>query len=236
MKFLSAFLLFSHFIFGISSCTKRISGSGNYINEQRNIGAFSGVESNGSFDVFIVESSTTSLSITGEDNIIKELETVVENGTLKIRFRKSLNVKHGNITITASTPTFKYIALSGSGSIKPQGRWTLNDLQCNLSGSGTIIASLNANQLNVNLSGSGHITLDGESKQSEFILSGSGDIKSFGLGSGVAIASVKGSGDCELKVTKKLNATISGSGRIFYKGNPEEVIQQISGSGRVVKQ
>ncbi|HTE23869.1 GIN domain-containing protein [Flavitalea sp.] len=125
MKFFSTFLFLSIFISGISSCKKRISGSGNSITEQRNIGNFSGLESNGSFDVLIVESSTTSLNITGEDNIISELETVVENGTLKIRFRKNLNVKHGDITMAI------LVALSYSGNVSDSCRSEWNFIKNN---------------------------------------------------------------------------------------------------------
>ena len=203
-------------IAGTASCTKKISGSGNFINQERIIGNFSGIESNGSFDVVILESTTPSLSVFGEDNIISELETIVENGTLKVRFKKNVNVRHSDVTITASTPTLKYLALSGSGTIKPQGRWTLNELTCNLSGSGNITALVNAQVLKANVSGSGSINIHGEAKQSEYGISGSGDIRSFGL----EVRLQKFCKDLVIAnlLCRKTHAFISGSGRIIYKG------------------
>jgi putative autotransporter adhesin-like protein len=237
MKSVIAFLISCSLIVSFSACTKRLRGSGEYTTEQRSIGVFDGVESLGSFDVIIIPGSQPALSITAEDNIISEIQTVVDDdGILKIRFRRNVNVKHGDITITATTNTLKFLSLAGSGTIKPQGMWKSNAFTCNLSGSGSIIATTDAGMLKASVSGSGNVTLSGHATMADYSVSGSGNIRGYQMETSEADVSVNGSGNAEILVVDKLHANITGSGKIFYKGNPREVTQQVTGSGRVVKQ
>jgi hypothetical protein len=235
MKFLYL-LLFCSITFSFSHCTKVIKGSGHYITEERRVPVFSGVESFGGFEVFVVHSNTPGVRITAEDNIIDELETSVVNNILKIKFKKHLNVRHGDITVTVSTKELNHLSLGGSGDIKAQGTWASDDFSINLSGSGDILASVQSNFVNAKLSGSGDITLNGTSNRLQYALSGSGNIRAYSLQTEEAIVSVNGSGNCEVNVSEKLNARISGSGKIYYKGDPEEVVQHVSGSGKVIRQ
>jgi hypothetical protein len=42
-------------------------------------------------------------------------------------------------------------------------------------------------------------------------------------------------GNCEVNVTKELNASVSGMGKISYSGNPADVSKNVSGMGTVDK-
>ncbi len=221
---------------GISSCTKRINGSGSYVTEQRTVPTFQGIESVGDFKIFIVNSSTPGLSISAEDNVLPELKTEVVNGILKISFKRNLNIRHKEITITASTNSLKKLVLTGSGSLMPQGNWVVDDLECGLTGSGMISGLVDAGKITGQLSGSGNLSLSGKADYADLTVGGSGNIRMYSLNAREAKASVNGSGNIELSVSEKLEAFISGSGNVLYKGSPAEVLQQVNGSGKVIRQ
>ena len=46
---------------------------------------------------------------------------------------------------------------------------------------------------------------------------------------------ISGSGSCKINVSKEIDANVSGSGSISYRGNPEKVYHHASGSGKIRK-
>lgn len=146
------------------------------------------------------------------------------------------------------------LAVSGSGNMELEVHLT-GDLDANVSGSGTMKVKAKCRKVESDVSGSGRVSFTGEiSRDAEFGISGSGRIEATGSaermhatisGSGkvlavglkVQMASVRisGSGDVEIEVGKELEANISGSGSVSYKGNPSKVNSNSSGSGRVRK-
>jgi hypothetical protein len=105
-----------------------------------------------------------------------------------------------------------------------------------ISGSGTVTAAtITAPSLAVDLSGSGKITVGGVVDQQDLAISGSGEYQAKDLQTKIASADISGSGNATVTVSDKLDAQLSGSGQLTYYGNPPEVTQEVSGSGRVTK-
>ena len=114
----------------------------------------------------------------------------------------------------------------------------VNDVDFDISGSGKIfIDKLKADKLNLDISGSGSITLAGTDKlqKMKFNISGSGDIHACDLEVSDIEGDISGSGTACVWAKDALDAEISGSGRISYKGNPRKIYTNTSGSGRVKK-
>jgi hypothetical protein len=84
--------------------------------------------------------------------------------------------------------------------------------------------------------GSSNITI-GSGSTDEFAatINGSSEINAFGMQANKAALEINGSGTIRLSVKDLLTAKISGSGVIYYKGNPS-VNSSITGSGRLQKQ
>ena len=87
----------------------------------------------------------------------------------------------------------------------------------------------------VSNTGSGNvaITTPLETDHLEVMLMGSGNFNGFLLSSQTCQVDIVGSGNCELSVSNHLDATLEGSGSVFYKGNPI-IMADVQGSGRVV--
>jgi hypothetical protein len=66
-------------------------------------------------------------------------------------------------------------------------------------------------------------------------ISGSGRVRAADLEANTCDVKIAGSGSVEIHVKSELNANISGSGSVDYKGSPNHVNANSSGSGKVRK-
>jgi hypothetical protein len=87
----------------------------------------------------------------------------------------------------------------------------------------------------VSNTGSGNLTINTPmvTDHLEVQLMGSGSFSGFLLSAQTCQADIVGSGNIEISVANHLDATLEGSGSVFYKGNPL-IKEDIQGSGRVV--
>ena len=85
------------------------------------------------------------------------------------------------------------------------------------------------------MSGSGNITLDGKTNNLNNTISGSGGINTYNLETKNANVTISGSGDIKVFCSESLKARVSGSGDIFYKGEPKIKDIKVSGSGKISK-
>jgi Putative auto-transporter adhesin, head GIN domain len=217
----------------ITSCGKKVEGSGNVVSETRTVPAFTDIEMSGSYNLVLTHDSVQKVVVKTDDNIMSDVKTRVDDGELEIYFDcKNCNYEPTFMTVYISSPNIDDVDLSGSGNISSTNTLIANEPEYNLSGSGDIDISVNANKVETKLSGSGNITLAGSSPQSQHRISGSGKIAALNLDSDNVTVNISGSGDAFVNANTTLNATISGSGNVRYTGSPE-VTTNISGSGNV---
>lgn len=206
--------------------------------ETRKVSGFNGISSSGSYNVFITMGNTESLRLEGDAEHLAEIETVVENGTLKIRHKsKSASWNrnwNGKVNIFITAKSLKNINSSGSGEIEVKGVVKSPDISTTLSGSGSITLALDATNYAATISGSGEIKASGKAQNAKIMVNGSGDFNGNGLRTNVTSAKVSGSGDISINADKALDAAMSGSGNIRYGGNAD-VKSTKSGSGRITK-
>jgi hypothetical protein len=214
-----------------------LDGNGIIIQEERNLSDFTGVISEGEYDVFIVTDSVSKVSIEADENLIPYIRTLIKDDKLVIDngTRRCLRNKNDDpIRIYVHTPDIFYINLDGSGVIYSDYSIYVDYLKIELDGSGVIdLRDIDALEMDVTLSGSGEIELWGIAGKSDIDIPGSGKIKAYHLEQDECHASISGSGDMYVFVYDLLDAHISGSGNIFYRGNPR-INVRISGSGSLI--
>lgn len=224
-------LLFSAFSFGASAQSTV---------QTREVSGFNGVASSGPFNVHITMGNKESVKLDIDADLIDKVETVVEDGTLLIRFKKAERFawKNHNIEkaeIYVSAKSLSAIVNSGSGNIEVTGPINTDNFKAVVSGSGTLKAGyVKATELHANLSGSGSIDVKGSANSINAIISGSGEIKGEEFKTESATVVISGSGNVYLKAEKELKATIIGSGTVYYSGNAQVSSHKI-GSGSVTK-
>ena len=81
-------------------------------------------------------------------------------------------------------------------------------------------------------SGSGTVSVSGKTGSIKAFISGSGKMKAAGLEANDVLVDISGSGSAEIWAKNTLNAVVSGSGIIYYKGSPRITLRS-SGSGKI---
>jgi hypothetical protein len=124
--------------------------------------------------------------------------------------------------------------ISGSGNMELKGKCT--SLDSNVSGSGRATFALAVGgEASFGISGSGKISASGSSDKVKTSISGSGKLLAADFATKSCNVRISGSGDVEINVKDELDASISGSGSVSYKGDPGRVNSHSSGSGKVRK-
>jgi len=212
-----------------------LRGNGVPGDEIRAIAGFTGVVSEGEFDVFIVPDSSFSVKLEADENLIQYISTRISGNTLIVDQGTRKCLRSDNpIRITVYMPQVEYLNLTGSGMITGDNIES-DELRVELTGSGLIdLRGLNVGLLDALITGSGEMIFWGNATDADLDITGSGEVKAFNLESVNCIANISGSGNMQVKVEKNLTAYISGSGTIYYQGNPS-VTAKITGSGAVIK-
>ena len=213
---------------GIFNCVK---GTGAIVTQEINVSEFTGVKLEIAADIYITQADAFTVSVTGQQNIINELERDVNNGTWEVEFDRCVK-NYNELTIHITMPETGYLSISGSGTIYGENTLDVNDIYLSISGSGDMILDLDATKVEAKISGSGQMKLKGETERAEYKISGSGDYSAFNLLSNVVDVKISGSGDAEVFAKDYLDVEITGSGDIYYKGNPSLDVS-VTGSGRV---
>ena len=175
---------------------------------------------------------TESVTIETDDNLLPLVETVVENGTLKIRpSKRNMNLKTKNLRIVVQARQIERLALGGSGSVDAD-LLRAPRLDIDLGGSGEIkVGKLESEAVAVSLGGSGDFKAGGgNARKLSVSIGGSGTVDMGRVQSDSASISVAGSGEATVWARHELSMTIAGSGDVNYYGDPR-VSKSVVGSG-----
>ncbi|MFK7947496.1 MAG: head GIN domain-containing protein [Saprospiraceae bacterium] len=197
--------------------------------------AIEGIDLSINANVFISEGTTQEITVEGKSDAIEKLKMDVRNGIWTIEFDQCV-INH-DLTINITLPKLTYAKISGSGDIFGETPFdSSNDLvEFKISGSGYINLEMNAADIETSISGSGDIRLAGEATNHTLKVSGSGNLSGYDLEAVNQIITISGSGNTEIFVDGgTLEAKISGSGKVYYKGNPSSFSADVTGSGSVI--
>lgn len=244
--------------------------------EKRNVGEFTKIAFRVPGKVYLRQGNTTSVEIEGSKDVLSNVKTEVEGSTLNIHNPSKWNWNNNDKpTVYITVRNLEGVALSGSGELIGETKFSVGDLDLKVSGSGSMKLEIeSSDEVEADVSGSGNLQLKGSSRgidsdvsgsgrivldmsingEADFSISGSGRIEARGKakevstaisGSGKVMGAdletnrckirISGSGGVEIHVLDELDANISGSGSVGYRGNPSKVNGSSSGSGRVRK-
>ena len=217
-----------------------VRGNGNITSEKRNLSKFSKINVTDKIKVNITQTNTDSvLTISAEDNLIKQINTEVRGDTLFISFGKQtiLNLTaiepSKDVVVNLTYQDLVEINISGSVTFKTENRARLDKLILLQSKSSTVDADIFANSLIVDMAGDGTVQLKGSASKQEVKVSGFGKYLAKDLDTKETKLDLSGSGKAEVRADESLEVNVSGSGSVEYSGNPKKYTQNISSNGTV---
>ena len=201
---------------------KTIRGSGNVVEETREVNGLSGVELATKGTLYIEVGSEESLRIEAEDNLMEYLETEVSGGRLRIGTRERVNLRNSEpikyyLTVTA----LDTIKISSSGDIEAPAL-EADDFSVSIASSGNLeIDALNASHLKVSISSSGDLDIAaGAVETQDVTISSSGNYDAEDLESDEAEVRINSNGSATIWVRDSLKVNLNSSGDLRYRGNP----------------
>lgn len=204
--------------------------------QKRTVSGFHGVAVSGSIELFLSQGNEESVVISADDTKIRDkVTTEVRNGVLHIyldnekQFHWDLSLHSHKIRAYVAVKDIDYLSNAGSGKTHVDGKLKSDKLEISIAGSGNVDAGVDVKELSLSLSGSANADLAGNAENSDLHISGSGNIRNYDFSTSYCKASISGSGNVRITVTKELSAHISGSGNVYIKG--EGLIKDYSASG-----
>lgn len=176
---------------------------------------------------YITVKDIEAISVSGSGDLIGQGKFT--SGDMKLNVSGS-----GSLEIEVAANGNMEADVSGSGDVFLKG--SCNNFDSDVSGSGKVTLSIAIrDRADFGVSGSGKIQAEGTVREVKTRISGSGKILASNLEADKCEVTISGSGDVEINVKIDLDAHISGSGSVSYKGNPSHVNSHSSGSGHVRK-
>ena len=209
-----------------------IRGEGELETRTLELGPIQRIEVQGAIDVRLSRQEQQQAEAQGQPNILDLLDTEVRDGVWTIRTRQCVRSRK-DLIITLGVPTLSGISIQGSGDVSSEDEFETEELAVEILGSGDLKIEARASSLQATIAGSGDMTISGSCELFSSEIRGSGDIDAGGLKCVQAKADILGSGDIELHVTEALEANVTGSGNISYKGSPSKLTQNVTGSGSI---
>ena len=209
-----------------------VTGKGPLVTQTLDLKTIKGITQSTSGQVIITQGNTQSVEVTGQANIIEQLNRNVVNGHWNIKFDGRVrNMKE--LTVRITVRDLNAVRVSGSGSIHAKNMFKdLDEVEVSVSGSGRIDLPLEANDVSCRISGSGDIKLEGQGRSQSIRISGSGDVHNKNFEVENTDIRISGSGDVRVFATENLDISVSGSGDVYFRGSPR-VKSRVSGSGDV---
>lgn len=218
-----------------SSCDNE-SGSGHVITEKRSVGGFTKLSVSSGIDVEL-RKGPESISVEADDNLMEFIETVVENGTLKIgiRDRTSLNDVHIKVFVTANN--VYAIKASSAASVEVKDQLTSSEkIVLDASSASNITTSVEAPEVSIEASSASEIKVSGRTRNVNANSSSASTIRAFELLSENTVAEASSGSSIDVFASVSLEANASSGSDIDYKGAAVTVKKQESSGGSVTKE
>ena len=211
------------------------------------------IDLSGPIDLTLRQGAIASMKVSGEKRFLENVGTTQSGNSLSIGPRGMLLHHKHPLQVTLTLPSLDKlelrgsgdsevngfsgdkveVQLSGSGSLKFNGRY--KDVVAGVSGSGDMEMNGGdrSDKVDVTLAGSGRLTVVGQCKKFKAELVGSGDLEAEHLAAPVADVTLSGSGTLVVQAQRSVLVNLKGSGDVTVLGNPSERVINKTGAGEV---
>ncbi|MDN5211889.1 head GIN domain-containing protein [Fulvivirgaceae bacterium BMA12] len=207
-----------------------------------NVAPFTGVKLGLPVDLYIRQGTPQKVVVEASGEVTSRIHTKILHGNLYIikgendsGWWEKQQSKSEKIKIYITAPNIKNLAVSGSGSILSENTLRGDNLKIDVSGSGSVKVAVAVGHVEGKVSGSSTMGLKGSAQNTKFRVSGSANLNAERLAADNCQVELSGSGNCRIQVSNNLMSRISGSGKVYYKGNPKKIINNASGTGSLKK-
>jgi hypothetical protein len=210
-------------------------GSGNLETEAYAFTDFTEVEISSAFEFEIKQSSSYSINVTADDNVLDYVRVSQEGQTLKIWLGRVIWL--GPVTLRASVtlPQLSGLTVSGASRGTVSDFSSTEDLDITVSGASRVTGDITAGNVEFDISGASTIQLEGSANNMVADVSGA---SSFNLDDFIvnnADVDFSGASSGTVNLNGRLDADLSGASRLWYIGEPTMGTIDTSGASTISK-
>jgi Putative auto-transporter adhesin, head GIN domain len=190
------------------------------------------VEIGDAFRVTIrVGGAAPSGEVTIDDNLLDRLRVEVDGDTMGIDLDG--RVRDATLRATIDLVRLRRLDVSGATRARVEGQVT-DDLTIGASGASEVeIGSVDLDELVLSVSGASEVSIDGPAQHVRADVSGASRMALFGVEGEEVEVDVSGASEAEVTARDRLEARASGASSVRYRGEPDRVISDASGSSSV---
>lgn len=205
------------------------------------VGNFQSLELGSAFEIHITKGSNCTISATGSEKDLDELEVELEGSKLKVSLDESYwsNWKNwkgssNKIIINISMPRLRDAEFNGATKVTLEGFTDEEEMTLHCSGASKLSSSkLVADKLVIDLSGATKVEMAGQVLKLSVGLSGASHVILNNMVARDIDVDASGASHVELNVQKSLRVDASGASKISYRGNPLNISKDLSGASTV---
>lgn len=209
--------------------------------ENKNIGIsnFNAVSVANGIDLYLTQSTSENIKLSGHPDLIKDVMVTKEGNTLKIRHKNNGGLgkifKGKTVKIYVNYKTLESIDASGGSDVYAQNMIKTEKLSIQSSGGSDLKLDVITKDIKIQISGGSDLDLKGSASNMELSSSGGSDVKAYNFVVEYAKVNASGGSDANIHVTKGLEASATGGSDINYKGNAALKKTSSSKSGDIKK-
>lgn len=208
-------------------------GSGTVSSVSYPVSYFNSIELSGAYNVTLIRGDELVVTVETDENLQELVGVNVNDEKLEITTEKGSILRPSRMELQIIYPEIQYLAVNGAGKISAREPILTESLFLKLSGAADLHLEIEAVSLRTKVSGAGNISLRGKVEDHNIELSGASNFDATSLITRATSISLSGAGSAEVYASEKLEATLSGVGRISYYGNPKEKTINKSGVGSI---
>ena len=216
---------------------QKVEGNNEYVHVTQKVDDFYKVRMYNSFNVVYIQNpdSAGTVNIKVESSVLENLSIKSEDGELSLKLKGLGKKDYGIILVEIYSSSLSRVENDGGGVFESHQPVKATELYLGVSGEGQIkMDYINCDILKAKVAlGEGDLLLKGVAHRVDYSVLGGGEIRAHDMKSEEANCAITGNGNIGCHVLKKLSATITGAGNVYYEGNPE-ISKKGIGKGKVL--
>ncbi len=205
-------------------------GSGNLETEEYASANFTRVEISSAFQFEIRQSSSYSINVTADDNLIDYVQVSQDGETLRIRLGAAPSFRLVTLRASVTMPRLNGLTVSGASRGTVSDFTSTEGLNITVSGASRVEGDFTAGEIGFDVSGASTVRLEGSADDMVAVVSGA---STFNLGDFTvnnADVNVSGASTGTINLDGRLDANVSGASTLLYIGDPVMGTINVSGA------
>jgi len=212
-----------------------IVGSGDLTTRNFDFSDFTSVVARSGFQLELVQSSTFSVEVTADDNVMDYINVDISGNTLSIAPQWNRSLRSATLRAKITMPDLYEITLSGGSHASISGFSSSHHLSVGLSGGSIVTGNITAGDAYLGLSGGSQVNLQGMGEDLDVNGSGGSQLELGAFPVNNADINLSGGGRATINVNGTLDANLSGGSHVTYIGEPTLGDIDLSGDSTISK-